>query len=437
MNDKVVTMRKLSLLSLLIVSQFALSVEPTVATKIALSADEHAALVAQAQAIHASALTIDAHADIEIPGKPSMYVGSDGLSKVAPQKMQKGGLDAVVMSLAVGPMPRTPDGYVAAKALAQTKLAAVNALVADAANNTVMVKSTAELSAAHTAGKSALILGFQNALILGADAGGIDSLYSSGARVFALTHMGHNNFADSSRTLFDGETGTREPDAEHGGLSSLGKAAVQKVNQLGGVMDISQLSMEAAMQVMALSSTPVIASHSNVRALTNVSRNLSDQEIDRIGQTNGVIHIAPFRGYLFDSADPDMDANIRKIRRESGIDESYLYPFELYWEIDDPAIKKDFLTRTSAQLGPIGVDEMLDHVDYIAQRIGVDHVGIGTDFNHGSGIIGFNDASEALNVTVELLKRGYTKDDITKIWGGNFIRVWRAAEKGADTKTEN
>jgi membrane dipeptidase len=437
MNDKVVTMRKLSLLSLLIVSQFALSVEPTMAAKTALSADEHAALVAQAQAIHASALTIDAHADIEIPGKPSMYVGSDGLSKVAPQKMQKGGLDAVVMSLAVGPMPRTPDGYVAAKALAQTKLAAVNALVADPANNTVMVKSTAELSAAHTAGKSALILGFQNALILGTDVGGIDSLYSSGARVFALTHMGHNNFADSSRTLFDGETGTREPDAEHGGLSSLGKAAVQKVNQLGGVMDISQLSMEAAMQVMTLSSTPVIASHSNVRALTNVSRNLSDQEIDRIGQTNGVIHIAPFRGYLFDSADPDMDANIRKIRRESGIDESYLYPFELYWEIDDPAIKKDFLTRTSAQLGSIGVDEMLDHVDYIAQRIGVDHVGIGTDFNHGSGIIGFNDASEALNVTVELLKRGYTKDDITKIWGGNFIRVWRAAETGADTKAEN
>ena len=430
-------MRKLSLLSLLILSQFALSVEPTMAAKTVLSADSNAALIAQAQAIHTSVLTIDAHADIEIPGKPSMYVGSDGLSKVAPQKMQKGGLDAVVMSLAVGPMPRTPDGYLAAKALAQTKLAAVNALVADPANNTVMVKSTAELSAAHTAGKSALILGFQNALILGTDVGGIDSLYSSGARVFALTHMGHNNFADSSRTLFDGETGTREPDAEHGGLSSLGKAAVQKVNQLGGIMDISQLSTEAAMQVLALSSTPVIASHSNVRALTNVSRNLSDQEIDRIGQTNGVIHIAPFRGYLFDSADPDMDANIRKIRRESGIDESYLYPFELYWEIDDPAIKKDFLTRTSAQLGPIGVDEMLDHVDYIAQRIGVDHVGIGTDFNHGSGIIGFNDASEALNVTVELLKRGYTKDDITKIWGGNFIRVWRAAEKGADTKTEN
>jgi membrane dipeptidase len=129
-----------------------------------------------------------------------------------------------------------------------------------------------------------------------------------------------------------------------------------------------------------------------------------------------------------------MDKNIRAVRKESGIEENYLYPFELYWEIDDPAIRRDFLTRTNALLGPIGLNEMLDHVDYIVDRIGIDHVGIGTDFNHGSGIIGFNDASEALNVTLELLKRGYSKNDITKIWGGNFIRVWRAAEKALETR---
>ena len=203
---------------------------------------------------------------------------------------------------------------------------------------------------------------------------------------------------------------------------------------LGGVVDISQLSTQAALQAIDLSTTPVIASHSNVRALTDVTRNLSDEEIDRIGETGGVIHIAPFRGYLFDSSDPDMDTNIRAVRKESGIEENYLYPFELYWEIDDPAIRRDFLTRTNALLGPIGLNEMLDHVDYIVDRIGIDHVGIGTDFNHGSGIIGFNDASEALNVTLELLKRGYSKDDITKIWGGNFIRVWRAAEKAVETR---
>lgn len=394
--------------------------------------DQDAALIARAQAIHTSALTLDAHADIEIPGKPSSYAGSDGLSKVAPAKMRAGGLDAVVMALAVGPMPRNIDGYAAAKALAQTKLAAVNALAADATNNTIITLSADELIAAHREGKSALLLGFQNALILGTDVSGIDTLYNSGVRVFALTHMGHNDFADSSRTLFDGDTGTREPDAEHGGLSALGKAAITKINALGGIMDISQLSSQAALQAIELSTTPVIASHSNVRALTSVSRNLSDEEIDRIGETGGVIHVAPFRGYLYDSADPDMDTNIRAVRQESGVDEDYLYPFELYWEIDDIAVKKDFLTRISALLGPIGLDEMLDHVDYIAKRIGVDHVGIGTDFNHGSGIVGFDDASDALNVTVELLKRGYSEDDITKIWGGNFIRVWRAAEKAAE-----
>ena len=415
----------------LTVSQFSFSEEFNL-KEVSLTLDEDAILIARAKNIHSSALTIDAHADIEIPGKPSSYVGKDGLSKVSPKKMRIGGLDAVVMSIAVGPMPRNSDGYAKARSLAQTKLAAVKALAADTTNNTVIVLSTKDLDTAHRDGKSSLLLGFQNALILGTDVNGIDTLYNSGVRVFALTHMGHNNFADSSRTLFDGKTGTREPDAEHEGLSDLGIAAVKKINALGGIMDISQLSKQAALQTIELSKTPVIASHSNVQKLTNVSRNLSDEEIDRIGETGGVIHVAPFRGYLFNSSDPDMDKNIREVRRDSGIDEDYLYPFELYWEIDDLVVKKDFLSRISTLLGPIGLDEMLDHVDYIAKRIGVEHVGIGTDFNHGSGIAGFDDASDALNVTLELLKRGYNEDDIIKIWGGNFTRVWRAAEKAAE-----
>ena len=415
----------------LTVSQFCFSEEFNL-KEVSLTLDEDAILIARAKNIHSSALTIDAHADIEIPGKPSSYVGKDGLSKVSPKKMRIGGLDAVVMSIAVGPMPRNSDGYAKARSLAQTKLAAVKALAADTTNNTVIVLSTKDLDTAHRDGKSSLLLGFQNALILGTDVNGIDTLYNSGVRVFALTHMGHNNFADSSRTLFDGKTGTREPDAEHEGLSDLGIAAVKKINALGGIMDISQLSKQAALQTIELSKTPVIASHSNVQKLTNVSRNLSDEEIDRIGETGGVIHVAPFRGYLFNSSDPDMDKNIREVRLDSGIDEDYLYPFELYWEIDDLVVKKDFLSRISTLLGPIGLDEMLDHVDYIAKRIGVEHVGIGTDFNHGSGIAGFDDASDALNVTLELLKRGYNEDDIIKIWGGNFTRVWRAAEKAAE-----
>jgi len=392
--------------------------------------DETAELLERAQAIHDSALVLDAHADIEIAGAPSRYAGPDGVSQVAPHKMQAGGVDAVVMAAAVGPGPRNPQGYAAARVTADEEIAAVRALVADAVNNAVVPLTADELIAAHKQGKSALILGFQNALILGTDVSVLDELYAAGVRVFALTHMGHNDFADSSRPLYIGELAAHEPTAEHGGLSPLGVAAIERINALGGVVDITQLSRQAALQVMDKSTAPVIASHSNVQALSDVSRNLSDEEIDRIAAIGGVIHVAPFRGYLFDSSDAELDTNIRAARRAAGVEEDYLYPFELYWEIEDTEVQSAFLSSVSDLLGPGSLGDMLDHIDYIAKRVGVDHVGIGTDFNHGSGITDFADASEALNVTVELLRRGYTQQDIEKIWGGNFVRVWRAAEKG-------
>jgi len=392
------------------------------------------ATVITAEAIHAHALVLDAHADIEIPGKESRYVGTDGLSKVAPDKMRAGGVDAVVMSVAVGPGPRDADGYAVARALADEKLGAVKALVADPENNLVLARSADELVQAHADGKGALILGLQNARILGTEVSALDDFYAAGVRVFALTHMGHNDFADSSRPIYNSAVGAHEVEAEHGGLSELGRLAIQRINALGGIVDISQLSKAAALQVLALSTTPVIASHSNVWHLSNVSRNLTDEEIDLIGENGGVIHIAPFRGYLFDSSNKELDGLIRVARQEAGIEEDYYYPFELYWEIDDAAVQTKFLSTVSELLGPGSMDDVLNHIDYVAQRIGVDHVGIGTDFNHGSGITGFDDASEALNVTKGLLARGYSQQDIEKIWGGNFIRVFAAAAEGALSK---
>jgi membrane dipeptidase len=344
--------------------------------------------------------------------------------------MRAGGVDAVVMAVAVGPVPRTAEGYASARQTAHAEIEAVRALAADPANGVVIPLSADELTAAHADERLALILGFQNALILGTEVAALDDFYAAGVRVFALTHMGHNDFADSSRPLFLSETGAHEP-TEHGGLSELGVAAIERINRLGGIVDISQLSKQAALQVMEMSRAPVVATHSNVRALSDVSRNLSDEEIDLIAEIGGVIHVAPFRGYLFDSSDPELDANIRAARRAAGVTEDYLYPFELYWEIDDPEAQAAFLGSVSELLGPGSLDDMLDHIDYIARRVGVDHVGIGTDFNHGSGITDFNDASEALNVTVGLLQRGYSAGDIEKIWGGNFIRVWREVERAA------
>lgn len=384
-----------------------------------------------AEAIHATALVLDAHADIEIPGKESRYVGTDGLSKVAPDKMRAGGVDAVVMSVAVGPGPRDADGYAVARALADEKLGAVKALVADPENNLVLARSADELVQAHADSKGALILGLQNARILGTEVSALDDFYAAGVRVFALTHMGHNDFADSSRPIYNSVVGAHEIEAEHGGLSALGRLAIQRINALGGINDISQLSKAAALQVLALSTAPVIASHSNVWHLSNVSRNLTDEEIDLIGKNGGVIHIAPFRGYLFDSSNKELDGLIRVARREAGIEEDYYYPFELYWEIDDEAVQTKFLSAVSELLGPGSMDDVLNHIDYVVQRIGIDHVGIGTDFNHGSGIVGFDDASDALNVTKGLLARGYSQQDIEKIWGGNFVRVFAATAEGA------
>jgi membrane dipeptidase len=394
-------------------------------TEDASTGDQAITTAPDALSIHEQILVLDAHADIEIPGRESRYAGADGTSEVSPAKMQAGGVDAVVMAIAVGPGPRDTQGYAKARARADEELAAVHAIVADPANNLVLARSADELIRAQAEGKGALILGFQNAIILGREVSALDEFYDAGVRVFALTHMGHNDFADSSRPVYIGALGAHEPVAEHGGLSELGRQAIKRINQLGGIVDISQLSRAATLQVLDLSTAPVIASHSSVRQLTDVSRNLSDEEIDRIGQQGGVIHIAPFRGYLFDSSDKDLDAKIRVARRAAGIEADYYYPFELYWEIDDPEIQQAFLAAVSELLGPGSMDILLDHIDYVVERIGIDHVGIGTDFNHGGGIAGFSDASEAANVTASLLQRGYSQQEIEKIWGGNFLRVFR------------
>ena len=147
---------------------------------------------------------------------------------------------------------------------------------------------------------------------------------------------------------------------------------------------------------------------------------MSDAEVRKLAQRGGVIHVAPFAGYLFDSQNPDIDAGIRALRRKAGIDEDYLYPFELYWEIDDASVKTEFLAGVRGLLGPISLDTMLDHIDHIVALVGTDHVGIGTDFNHGSGIPGYIDASDSLNVTLGLLQRGYSESQIRKIWGATF-----------------
>jgi membrane dipeptidase len=377
--------------------------------------------------IHESSLVLDAHADIVIPSTSRAYMSADGTSKVDPAKMRAGGVDAVVMSVAVGPGPRTMEGDAAARAEADEKIAAMHTLVEESQGQVVIATTSSEIVAAHEAGKSALILGFQNARSLQGNVSAIDEFYAEGVRIFGLNHLGHNAFSDSSRPEFSGETGAFEVTEEHGGLSSLGVAAVERINALGALVDVSQLSRAATLQVLELTRTPIIASHSNAKTVSDVTRNLSDEEIDRIGENGGVIHVAAFKGYLINISEPEFIEKLVALRIAAGISIEYNYPFELYWEIDDLAERSAFTAAVSELLGPASTDNMIEHIDYIVDRIGIDHVGIGNDFNHGSGIDDYNDASEAMNLTEGLLERGYSETDINKIWSGNFLRILDAA----------
>ena len=379
-----------------------------------------------AKAVHAASLVLDAHADIVIPSTSKSYQGADGRSKVTPDKLLKGGVNAVVMSAATGPRPRTPEGRAEARAVIDEKLSRAHE-IAETTDTIMIARSAKEILAAQKNGKTAFILGFQNAVALEGEIDNLDALYEAGVRVFAFNHIGHNDFSDSSRPVYDGATKSYEATEEHGGLSDLGRSAVARINALGGVIDVSQMSRNATLQATALSKTPVIASHSGVKTLSNVTRNLSDEEIDLIGARGGVIHIAVFGAYLVDLSDPGLLERIKQVRLGHGLPEAWAYPYELYWELPNRQAQQAFLGEMKATLGTPDLGRLIDHIDYVVKRIGVTHVGIGSDFNHGGGIEGFQEADEAKNVTKALLRRDYSAEDVAKIWGGNFIRVLREA----------
>ncbi len=223
-----------------------------------------------ARAAHQNSLVLDGHADIVLPSTSLSYQGPDGRSKVAPDKLAAGGVGAVVMAVAVGPGPRTPEGDAAGRAEADAKLAAIRAL--DVAHESLAIATTPEdVRAIRARGQTAVILGFQNARSLEGDVAALDTFHAAGVRVFGLNHIGHNDFSDSSRPVYDGDTKTYEVEAEHGGLSALGVQAIERINALGGIVDVSQMSKDATLQAIALSTSPVIARHSNVRACRTVS----------------------------------------------------------------------------------------------------------------------------------------------------------------------
>jgi membrane dipeptidase len=382
------------------------------------------ALDARAQALNRKLLNLDAHTDVLIESTPERYWGPGHTSRTDLAKLKKGGVDAIALSIAVGPGPRTPEGIAEARQEAEEKLAAIQRFVKDSKGRAEIALTAADVKRIHKQGKVAVIQTFLNARSLGRDVNGIDAFYKAGVRVFGLTHAGNNDFADSSRPR-NGEG------REHGGLSPLGREAIARLNALGAVVDVSQLTPEGVFQVLEITKAPVIATHSNVRSLVDNTRNLSDAELDAIKANGGVVSAVPFNAYI---AKPPADfrekvADIRKLHGLPGTFPATSYTAGV--ETLPPRQQDSFNSAYQAIYPKATLADYVDHIDYLVRRLGVDHVGIGSDFNHGSGVPGFNDASEAVNVTRELLRRGYTEEQIAKIWGGNFLRVFAEAEEVA------
>ena len=389
----------------------------------AAAAVQDAGLDARAHAIHARALVLDSHVDIPLDyGSGAHDPGLDGDTQIDLPKLERGGVDAAVLAVFVQQGPRTPEGFARARHDADAKLAAIRAIPARYPSRAELALSAADVERIHRAHKVAILVGFLNAYPFGRDAAPIDDYYRQGLRVFGLVHAGDNDFADSSRPA-------GPPAEEWGGLSPLGREAVARLNRLGVVIDISQLTSAGVAQVLALTTAPVIASHSGVRGMVESPRNLSDAELDALKRNGGVVQVVAFSAYLV-KPPADYAERVRPVRARYGLPEAFARPADGADALGAEQ-RAAFSHELSALLPRASVADLADSIDYAVKRIGVDHVGISSDFNHGGGIDGWANEGEAENVTRELVRRGYGEAEIDKLWGGNFLRVMRQVEAAA------
>lgn len=377
-------------------------------------------LDARARAIHERVLVLDAHVDIPLfHGVGHWDPAGDGDSQVDLPKLERGGVDAAVFSVAVLSGPRTPEAIAEGRRQAETLLRTIHGIAGRNPGRAELALTPEDIVRIHREGKLAVLIGLLNVYPFGSDLSAIDEYYEGGVRMLGFTHGANNDFADSSRP---GEL----PEITNGGLSPLGREAVEKLNRLGVIIDVSQLSKEAVLQVAALSRAPIVASHSNPAGFVEHPRNLSDEELDAIGRTGGVVHITPYNVYLVRPQD-DFHERARPVRIKYGLSSDFEDPYEGAASLPSETLA-NFVHEVDDQLPRASVQEVVDAVEYVADRIGIDQVGFGSDFNQSAQVIGWTDSSETFNVTRELVLRGYSEEEIAKIWSGNFLRVFAQVE---------
>jgi len=396
----------------------------------ALRAQDDPALVARARAIHDRVLTLDTHVDInpaQFRRDTVNYVTGVPRNQVDLPKMEAGGLDAAFLIVYVG-QARTIDSasMAAAYDAAMEKFAAIHRLTDTLAPSRAgLARTAAEARAIAASGRKVVFIGIENGFPVGTDLRRIKQFADLGGRYLSLAHNGHSQLSDSN-------TGERDGVWLHNGLSPLGREAVAELNRQGVMIDISHPSKASMLQTVALTQAPIIASHSGVRALCNHSRNLDDEQLRAMGRNGGVVQLVAFNSYVKcnPARDAERQAAVDALRREYGI--TGTTPREVSEQVaalpNDRrnaylAAQEDITARRYPADPMATVKDFVDHIDYAVRLIGIDHVGISSDFDGGGGVDGWRNAGETFNVTLELVRRGYTEAQIAKIWGGNLLRV--------------
>jgi len=390
-------------------------------------AEVDAALLERARDLHARVLTIDTHDDIPLDFATSeVDPGVRGDRQVDLPKMEEGGLDAGFFIVYVGQTERTPENYARAQADAMAKFRAIHQMADTLYPDRIEIAYTADdFERIAADGKLVAAIGIENGYVIGTDLSLLETYFRLGARYLGLAHNGHNDIADSAGPREDlGDAPT-----EHDGVSPFGEEVIAELNRLGIMVDVSHVSKAAMLDAVRLSRAPVIASHSSTRALADHARNLDDEQLLALRDNGGVMQTVALGSFISSTAAARADA-VRRLRTDVG-----LSPRGGSGQADLPAPRRAEYDRRMADIDrewpSADVATFVDHIDYAVQLIGIDHVGISSDFDGGGGISGWNDASETVNVTIELVRRGYTDEEIAKIWGGNLLRVLGEVERVA------
>jgi membrane dipeptidase len=346
--------------------------------------------------------------------------------------MEEGGLDAAFFIVYVGQEDDfTAAGYRQAYEEAIAKFAAIHRLADTLASRRIGLATTArDVRRIAASGRKVALIGVENGYPVGQDITRVREFYDLGARYMSLAHNGHSQLSDSN-------TGERDGVWTWNGLSPLGKQVIAEMNRVGIMVDISHPSKASMMQSVSLSQAPIIASHSAVRALCDHSRNLDDEQLLALRDNGGVVQLVAFNSYVKTPPPPSAARTeaLAALRAEFGLPAGRggRGAFAALSEEQRAEYQRRMAALDEQHPPPprATVSDFVDHIDYAVKLIGIDHVGISSDFDGGGGVEGWSDASETFNVTLELVRRGYTEDQIAQLWSGNLLRVMEQVEQTA------